>query len=275
MTNYENTRVWLSSNERVVATLRNTSALAELQGKYRPEQLAVLPLDVTNTAQIDETFKFIETTFHRLDVVVNNAGYGLSGEIEGTPDAEARKQIEVLFWGPVNITKKRMFRDVNPAGLGGRVLNVSSTGGYAANMMLAFYSAGKFALEGFTEAFNREMPPEWNIKAIVIQPGGFPTNWRGSGMTVLPLHPAYDENSPSHQLRRMTKNYSPIGDVNKPAKAIIRVADTEDFRTLTCQSLNPHAPPKRNMPLTRRAARLALDQLCIYLQPILYELLAL
>ncbi|THH13844.1 hypothetical protein EW146_g6424 [Bondarzewia mesenterica] len=252
MTNYENTRVWLitgassglgkalvnavlGSNERVVAAVRNTSALAELQAKYRPEQLAVLPLDVTNTAQIDETFKFIERTFHRLDVVVNMAGYGLCGEIEGTPDTEARKQIEVIFWGPVNITKKgvfntsiRMFRDVNPAGLGGRVLNVSSAGGYAANTSLAFYSAGKFALEGFTEAFNREMPPEWNIKGIIIEPGGFPTNWGGSGMTILPFHPAYDENSPSHQFRRMRENYPDIGDVNKAAKAMIRIAGEPD-----------------------------------------------
>lgn len=96
----------LAANERVVAAARNTSALADLQSKYSPDQLVVLPLDVTDTTQIAEAFTMIEQKFHRLDVVVNGAGYAVLGEIEGIPEETARKQVEVLFWGPVHITKE-------------------------------------------------------------------------------------------------------------------------------------------------------------------------
>ncbi|KAI0042907.1 NAD-P-binding protein, partial [Auriscalpium vulgare] len=114
----------LAINERVVATLRDVTKLADLQAKYPAEQLLILPLDVTNTAQIAQVFKQIEQHFHRLDVVVNNAGYALGGEIEGIPEDEARRQIDTLFWGPVAIMKEatRFFREVNPQGHGGRIL---------------------------------------------------------------------------------------------------------------------------------------------------------
>jgi NAD(P)-dependent dehydrogenase (short-subunit alcohol dehydrogenase family) len=96
----------LAANERVVATLRNPSALSGLQPKYPASQLLILPLDVSSSSQITDAFQATRKHFGRLDVVVNNAGYGLFGEIEATSDEEARKQIEVLFWGPVNITKQ-------------------------------------------------------------------------------------------------------------------------------------------------------------------------
>jgi NAD(P)-dependent dehydrogenase (short-subunit alcohol dehydrogenase family) len=96
----------LAAGERVVATLRNPLALAHLQSKYPTSQLLIWPLDVTSASQINDAFEATKKHFNRLDVVVNNAGYGLLAEIEATPDEEARKIIEVLYWGPVNITKK-------------------------------------------------------------------------------------------------------------------------------------------------------------------------
>ncbi|KAI0056013.1 NAD(P)-binding protein [Artomyces pyxidatus] len=216
----------LNKNERVVATVRKTSALADLQAKYPETQLLVLTLDVTNAEQIAEAFKTIESHFHRLDVVVNNAGYALQGEVEGIPEAKARHQLEVIFWAPVNITKQaiRFFREVNPKGHGGRILNISSTLGYDSHHTLAYYAAGKFALEGFTEAVLREVLPEWNITGTIIEPGSFATNlWAPED--VIPPHPAYGEKGPTIQVRELFDKIPKIGDVAKAGQALLRIAD--------------------------------------------------
>ena len=96
----------LEKGDRVVATLRKPEVLNKLREKYSTTQLLILPLDVTNKSQIDAVFEETKKHFDRLDVVVNNAGYGLSGEIETMPEEAARKQIEVLFWGPVRICQR-------------------------------------------------------------------------------------------------------------------------------------------------------------------------
>jgi NAD(P)-dependent dehydrogenase (short-subunit alcohol dehydrogenase family) len=136
----------LALGERVVATARKPKTLESIKQKYTPEQLLVLPLDVTDSAAIDSVFGELAQQWGRLDVLVNNAGYGLMGEVEGTDDAAARAQIEVLFWGAVNMSKKAVafFREMNPEGLGGRILQVSSIGGFIGFPGKAFYHAGKF-----------------------------------------------------------------------------------------------------------------------------------
>ncbi|TFY70746.1 hypothetical protein EVG20_g2281 [Dentipellis fragilis] len=259
----------LVAGERVVATARNPASskgLVSLQSKYPESQLLVLRLDVTDAPRIKEVFDLAVQHFHRIDVVVNNAGYGVTAEIEATPDKVAREQVETLFWGPVNVTKQvkcmplslcgppftaictqalHVFRTVNAPGEGGRVLNISSIGGYSANPTLAYYNAAKFgtcslysssltfvhsffisafsiALEGFTEAFDREMPPAWNIKGIIIEPGAFPTTWRDGDS--VPPHPDYPPDAPSVLFRQMTLAYTPIGDLSKAAKAMIKMA---------------------------------------------------
>ncbi|KAL1694751.1 hypothetical protein GGG16DRAFT_87409 [Schizophyllum commune] len=217
----------LAAGERVVATARNPAksvGLTELREKYPESQLLLVALDVTKPEQIKDAFAKTKEHFGRLDVVVNNAGYAVSAEIEATPDDVARDQFETLFWGPVNVSKEALqfFKTVNPPGHGGRILNVSSIGGYSANPTLAYYNAGKFALEGFTEAFTNEMPPEWNIKAVILEPGGFPTTWNDD--TSIPPHPDYPPTAPSNVFRAMRKTYTPIGDLDKAAKAIIRVS---------------------------------------------------
>lgn len=136
-----------------------------------------------------------------------------------------------------------MMRDVNPPGRGGRILNVSSIGGYIGNQSLSFYSAGKFgkihifdyvmslteisfkALEGFTEAVSKEMLPEWNIKAVIIEPGGFQTEWKGSSMERVPPHPLYAHpTSPTSLFKQMSDNVTYIGDPSRAGKAMMAVA---------------------------------------------------
>jgi NADP-dependent 3-hydroxy acid dehydrogenase YdfG len=96
----------LTNGERVVATLRKPEVLAPHAQKYSKEQLLILPLDVRNTKQIEEAFEAVKQVFGRLDVVVNNAGYGLLGEVEGTDDDTARNLFDVIFWGAVDISRR-------------------------------------------------------------------------------------------------------------------------------------------------------------------------
>ena len=96
----------LGANERAVATLRRPEVLASYVEKYSPTQLLVLPLDVTSIEQIDQAFVKVKEHFGKVDVIVNNAGYGVVAEIESTPEDEARRCFETCFWGPFHICQR-------------------------------------------------------------------------------------------------------------------------------------------------------------------------
>jgi NAD(P)-dependent dehydrogenase (short-subunit alcohol dehydrogenase family) len=129
-----------NAGHRIVATARNINSL-----NYLPDgpHVLKLSLDVTSndsvTSAIDATVK----QFGRIDVVVNNAGYGSMGELEGFPEEDARLQLETNFWGAVNVTRAslRAFREVNAPGQGGTIVQVSSLGGYVAFEGSSFYHA--------------------------------------------------------------------------------------------------------------------------------------
>ncbi|KAF7585903.1 hypothetical protein BBP40_009885 [Aspergillus hancockii] len=193
------------AGHRVVATARNIASLS-----YLPDgpQLLKLSLDVTSKADITRSLSTAVDTFGRIDVVVNNAGYAVMGDTEVIPESDARLQIETLFWGPVFITQEavRTFREVNPEGQGGTVVQVSSIGGLVTFPGSAFYHAGKFALNGFTESFAKEMNPDWNIKFLIVAPGGIKTRF-GSSVQLPARHPAYDiPDSPLNQLLTYVAN---------------------------------------------------------------------
>jgi NAD(P)-dependent dehydrogenase (short-subunit alcohol dehydrogenase family) len=184
---------------RIVATARRLSALS-----YLPDSPKILKfeLDVTSLPSINAAIAAAIEKFGRIDVLVNNAGYGLMGDAESTSDAEARGIMETNFWGCVNMTKAvlRVFREVNPAGDGGVVVQVSSIGGFVGLPGSTFYHASKFALEGFTESVAKEMFPEWNIRFLILEPGGVKTEYVSS-LKMSPRHPSYlDSKGPTSQL---------------------------------------------------------------------------
>ncbi|KAI0051228.1 NAD(P)-binding protein [Auriscalpium vulgare] len=220
----------LASHERAVATLRRPEVLADISSTYPAAQLLVLPHDVTSAEQTAEVFRRAEAHFGRVDVVVNNAGHLLSGEVEATPDDMARFQMEVLFWGAVNVTKEavRFFREVNPLGAGGRILQVSSQAGSSAKPGCGFYAASKAALELMTDALNQELRPEWNIRAIIVQPGAFDTPIWSAGFHAAPPHPAYGPGSPCDVLARALPDMPMIGDLGRAARAMMRIAGASD-----------------------------------------------
>ena len=182
------TELVLEKGEVVVATARRPETLDDLAQKYPAERLLTLRLDVTQPQQVADAFNKTKERFGRIDVVVNNAGIANAGELEGIEEAEARSLFETNFWGAVDVTKEavRFFRETNPPGVGGRLLQMSSYLGLVGMPGCAFYSAAKFgefahyiqvagqainrrspipiALEGTTEALAGELDPEWNIK---------------------------------------------------------------------------------------------------------------
>ncbi|KAH8702316.1 hypothetical protein BGW36DRAFT_356442 [Talaromyces proteolyticus] len=187
------------AGHRIIATARNPAALS-----YLPDgpNVLKLTLDVTLKDSITQSLSAAVKKFGRIDVVVNNAGYAVMGDTESIAESDARLQVETLFWGPVFVTQEavRIFRDINPKEQGGTLIQISSIGGLVTFPGSAFYHASKFALTGFTESFAKEMNPAWNIKFMVVSPGGIKTSF-GSNIALGVRHPAYDTaESPLNQL---------------------------------------------------------------------------
>lgn len=161
----------LDGGDYVFATARNPSTL---QFKNTNESnFATAKLDLEDAASIDSSFAAAIAKFGRVDVVVNNGGYGLSGPFEDLTDADIHRQMNVNFTGLLLCTKAAMktMREQEPKG--GIIMQVTSVAGRIGFPWMSMYSASKFAIEGFTEAVSQEVDPAWGIKFTCIEPGGF------------------------------------------------------------------------------------------------------
>ncbi|KAF8852193.1 NAD(P)-binding protein, partial [Acephala macrosclerotiorum] len=149
----------IAHGDIAVATARKPESLS-FEGTNDKNYLAV-KLDVTKQADIDAAFKSALDKFGRVDVVVNNAGYGLSGVFEEVSEEQLRTQMEVNFFGLIHVTKKAMevMREQKPSG--GIIQQVTSIGGQRGVPTFSIYCASKWAVEGFTESINQEVKPEW------------------------------------------------------------------------------------------------------------------
>ncbi|KAI9736956.1 MAG: hypothetical protein M1834_000545 [Cirrosporium novae-zelandiae] len=189
-----------NSGHRLVATARNPDTLSFLPSS---PNILKLRLDVTSLSQIKAAIAATISAFGRLDVLVNNAAYGVLSDFEAIPLAQAEAQFATNFWGPLNLTKEalRVFREDNPKGEGGTVVQVTSLGGWMGFPGGSVYSASKFALEGMTECISREMNPEWNIEMLIVEPGNMKSAFAGNSVVLL-RHPAYegDERCPYNTL---------------------------------------------------------------------------
>lgn len=182
----------LDKGARVVAGLRKPEALTALTAQYPSSQLAVTRLDVTDPASVREAFNFARQAFGRIDVVYNNAGISAIGEVEGTPDYVSRNIFEVNFWGALSLTREavRFFREVNPKGQGGHLIQAGSSLALHAFPVVGAYSASKHALDAITESLAAELRPEWNIKVTLAEFGAVESEL-GSNATWTEIHPAY------------------------------------------------------------------------------------
>ncbi|KUJ10439.1 short-chain dehydrogenase/reductase-like protein SDR [Mollisia scopiformis] len=181
--------------QRLIATARKPCDLS-----YLPDgnpNILKLALDVTSVGSVNEAFtaasKHFGEDFH-LDVVVNNAGYSLSGDTEGATEEEMHQEMETLFFGTVRVTMPAVeVMRQHKEHRGGVIFNISSLAGLAGFPGHAFYHAGKFAVEGWSESVAREMHPNWNINFCIIEPSGVKTNFDGHSKANIKPHPAYAE----------------------------------------------------------------------------------
>ncbi|WP_237570157.1 SDR family oxidoreductase [Mycolicibacterium lacusdiani] len=212
----------LDRGDKVAATARDVSTLDDLVSRYGD---AVLPirLDVTDR---DADFAAVEQAhdhFGRLDVVVNNAGYGQFGFIEELSEADARDQIETNVFGALWVTQAAL--PFLRAQRSGHVIQVSSIGGITAFQNVGIYHASKWALEGFSQSLAQEVE-SFGIHVTLIEPGGFDTDWAGpSSRRATPL-PDYAEVHAEADRRRSQRMSAP-GDPKASAAALLKVVDAE------------------------------------------------
>ncbi|HTY28683.1 MAG TPA: SDR family NAD(P)-dependent oxidoreductase [Mycobacterium sp.] len=212
----------LQRGDLVAAAARNTDALADLVATYGD---AILPirLDVTDRAAAVAAVDRAHDHFGRLDIVVNNAGYGHFGFIEELSEADAREQIETNVFGALWVTQAAL--PFLRAQGSGHIIQVSSIGGITAFPLVGIYHASKWALEGISQSLAQEVAP-FGIHVTLIEPGGFDTDWAGpSSKTSEPL-PDYAE---LHQqvAEARAQRWAKPGDPTASARALLKVVDAE------------------------------------------------
>jgi NAD(P)-dependent dehydrogenase (short-subunit alcohol dehydrogenase family) len=220
-------RVWteaaLERGDSVAATARDPATVEDLVAVYG-ERLLALELDVTDKAAIDRSVATAHERFGRLDVVVNNAGYGQFGAIEEVTEEDARRQIETNLFGPLWVTKAviPILREQRS----GHILQVSSIGGVLAFPILGLYHASKWALEAFSQSLSEELE-EFGVKVTIIEPGGYRTDWSGSSAGRSPELAVYD-GVRERRFRRLGPVRSQPGDPQATGAAVLELVDAED-----------------------------------------------
>jgi len=226
----------LRRGERVVATARDRTKVADLE-KAHPEQALALSLDVTKKQQIDSSIAIALKKFGRIDVLVNNAGFGVAGAVEEVAEDEYMPMFEVNLFGLIQMTKAvvPLLREQRS----GHVLNVSSIGGLCALPGVTYYNTTKFAVEGFSEGLAQEMAP-FGVHVTAIEPGPFRTDFLGRSKTVAKEHITdYAESAGKTRTYFETQSGNQPGDPQKAVEAMIAVVDAPN--------------PPRNLVLGREA----------------------
>ena len=233
----------LDKGDYAVATARKPEQLS-FKGADEKNYLA-LKLDVTDKKSITDAFDQALKKFGRVDVVVNNAGYGLAGCFEEYTEDQIRQQMEINFFGLLDVTRVALetFREKQKP-QGGLIQQVTSIGGQIGVATFTTYCASKWAVEGFTEALSKELKPEWNINLQLIEPGGFRyvkastdcgncghtdfnrTDWAGRSMAFADRHPAYDHIDAKTNMNKRHGTQS--GDPKKGAQAMYQFAIMKD-----------------------------------------------
>jgi len=217
-------RVWaeaaLKRGDNVIATARNLSTLDSLQQKYG-SSIFPIQLDVNNR---EDGIAAIQKGFHhfgRLDVVINNAGYGLFGAIEEASEADARAQMETNFFGPLWITQAAI--PIMRQQRSGHIIQVSSIGGLLTLPILGIYHASKFALEAFSESLSQEIS-QFGINVTIVEPGGYETDWlNGSSKKSNPIN-AYDRTKEYFNTVMGSQNFDP----EHTGPAMLKLIDAEN-----------------------------------------------
>jgi NAD(P)-dependent dehydrogenase (short-subunit alcohol dehydrogenase family) len=214
------TEAVLAHGDQVAATARNLEQLKDLVERY-PDSIYPVQLDVTDKEQVKAAVESAVKHFGRIDVLVNNAGFGIIGAAEAYTDEQVRSQLETNLYAPIEIT--RVVLPYMRKQRSGRILQISSIGGRVGNPGLTMYQAAKFGLGGFTEALAKEVAP-LGIKVTSVEPGGFRTEWMSTSMTFAPEVEGYEKTVGARKALFTSDKFIPMGDPAKAAKAMIDLA---------------------------------------------------
>lgn len=215
----------LENDYRVVVTARNVDKVQDLVEINKENALAIA-LDVTDNSQVREAVAKAEEHFGAIDVLVNNAGFGYFGAIEESDESEVRSMFETNFWGLAEMTRAVLPKMRERRS--GFIVNVSSIGGFVGFPSVGYYNATKFAVNGFSEALQKETAP-LGIKVMVVQPSGFRTDWAGrSANDATHTIADYAETSGANQSAIRGYSGNQPGDPVRAAKAIVQVVESEN-----------------------------------------------
>jgi NAD(P)-dependent dehydrogenase (short-subunit alcohol dehydrogenase family) len=214
----------LERGDRVAATARHVSTLDDLAEKYG-DALLPLTLDVTDREADFAAVRQAHAHFGRLDVVVNNAGYGHFGFVEELSEQEFRDQLETNVFGAMWVTQAALplLRKQGS----GHILQVSSIGGITAFPGIGAYHASKWALEGFSQALAQEVA-EFGIHVTLIEPGGFATDWAGDSAKRSAPIAEYDDFRKRSEEDRKSRNSAGPGDPTASSAAVLKVVDADE-----------------------------------------------
>jgi len=206
----------ITQGYKVIVTARRLDKLESIKA-IAPDQVEAIKMDVNNNTEISDAVKKAIDRFGRVDVLINNAGYGIVGAVEETPESELRALMDTNFFGAVSVTQALLptFRQQRS----GAIVNITSLGGQLSFAGFSAYSASKCALEGHSEALADELAP-LGIKVLIVEPGNFRTELAGDAMKHMPELDAYKETVGATRKFARGMNGAQEGD---PAKAAIAI----------------------------------------------------
>jgi len=198
--------------------------IADLEMTF-PGRAKALRLDVTDQDSIDDALENAIEWKGRIDVLVNNAGFGTVGALEEIDEDEAHIAFDANFFGVYRVIRAAL-PQLRKQG-SGHILNVSSMIGFVGVGGFSFYSAVKFAVEGLSEALAKEMKP-FGIRVTILEPGPFRTDFRSRGMRMAPQHPAYADSLGGFRKTLIETDGTQPGDPQKAARLIIEMVDSDN-----------------------------------------------
>jgi NAD(P)-dependent dehydrogenase (short-subunit alcohol dehydrogenase family) len=214
----------LAGGHKLVATARNPALLEDLVKQYG-ERVRTVTLDVTDAPTAADAVQTAVHAYGRLDVLVNNAGYGDVSSIEDTSLADFRAQIETNLLGVVNVTKAAI--PILRGQGSGHIIQISSVGGRVGPLGRGAYAAAKWGVEGFSEVLAKEVGP-LGIKVTIIEPGGFRTDFAGASTTIRAGRAEYDSTVGATARFQREYNGTQPGNPVKAAAVIIHIASLDE-----------------------------------------------
>ena len=211
---------FLERGDKVAATARNLSALKDLTAKYGDHVLP-LQLDVNDRAAGFAAVQKVKAKFGRIDVLINNAGFGLFGAVEETTEEQARQQMETNFFGLLWMTQAVL--PVMREQKSGHIIQVSSVLGLTTMPVLGLYNASKFAVEGLSETLATEVKSQ-GISVTLVEPNGFSTDWSGASAFQTEPMAVYDGVK-----KAFAEGSEGIwGDPNATTAAVVKLVDAKN-----------------------------------------------